>query len=228
MVRAILDGTKTQTRRIVKPQPSDPSCQGVDAVWGYGTHRAGKHIGKFMLHAAFAENGKRVDRYLPSPYGQPGDQLWVRESFFEFGHWQEIAGVKTKHGRQKWRFVPASDCIHYLDSEDAPKEFRKGRHHKDPYTNAWHLRLARFMPRRFSRITLEVTGVRVERLQEISDEDAKAEGYMSGADAMESKIGYRKLGPFSWYYKLWESINGPGSWDANPYVWAITFKRIQP
>jgi hypothetical protein len=77
------------------------------------------------------------------------------------------------------------------------------------------------MPKKFSRITLEITGVRVERLQDISEEDAEAEGtkYPAGGPTSCYCMGY------SW---LWESINGKGSWDKNPWVWVIEFKRIKP
>lgn len=105
-------------------------------------------------------------------------------------------------------------------SFEPPSSFRKGRHHKDPYTNAWHKRLARFMPGAFSRISLDVTGIRVERLQEISAFDALAEGcpYHVKCDPTPEDV-------LKWYSDLWESINGEGSWAANPFVWVVEFKR---
>jgi hypothetical protein len=74
-----------------------------------------------------------------------------------------------------------------------------------------------FMPRMASRILLEITDVRVQRLQEISDEDARAEGY-----------DHSHAFPREWFALLWERIHGPGSWHANPWVWAITFRRLEP
>ncbi len=85
-----------------------------------------------------------------------------------------------------------------------------------------------FMPRWASRITLEVTGVRVERLQDISEADARAEGSPPShpsIDAISREFGYADF-PRSWYGQLWESINGPGSWDLNPWVWVVEFKGV--
>lgn len=174
---------------------------------------------------------------------QPGDRLWCREEHYQFGHWEVAAGKRTKGGREKWQFVPDSDEVLL----DPPSEFRRGRHHHDPGTPAWHKRLGRFMFRRHSRLTLYVTAVRVERLQDISNRDAEAEGVhrhvrrngglltnlstgesqsmtvttYSGAEGMEIHGMPRRA-----YRDLWDSINGPGAWDANPWVAAYTFVPV--
>jgi hypothetical protein len=200
MVKTILDGRKTQTRRIIR-HPEYFGCLTGDCP----------HEKQIECTTAIT-----VWAATECPYGTEMDKLWVREEHFQFGHW-EPKSLLTKSGRMKWRFVPDHDKVLF----DAPNDFRRGRHDKDPYTSDWHKRLARFMPKKFSRITLEITGVRVERLQDISEEDAEAEGtkYPAGGPTSCYCMGY------SW---LWESINGKGSWDKNPWVWVIEFKRIKP
>jgi len=215
MVRAILDGRKTQTRRVVKPQPAD--CQRL-------ARDPSSPSGYSLIADAYD------DEMLRCPYGIPGDRLWVREEHYRYGHWESVPGVRTKTGRMKWRFVADSYEVRF----DAPPVYRKGRHHKDAATPAWHKRLARFMPRWASRLTLEITDVRVQRVQDISGEDAADEGVnvarcgcdvcrmssvMCPADASSHILEFASL---------WELINakrGHG-WDANPWVWAITFRRV--
>ena len=170
------------------------------------------------------------------PYGKPGGLIYVRESYFQRGHWEPVEGKRTKSGRQKWAFIPENDDISF----EAPGQFRKGRHHKDPATIAWHQRLGRFMPRRYSRITLEVTDVRVQRLQDMDgqapypgESDALAEGihrihHGDGAyyysAFRDEPDGQNWCDPTDAFRELWESINGSESWDANPWVWAVSFK----
>lgn len=222
MVRAILDGTKTQTRRAFNTRWIEFFSL---------AERAGE-VSDFLSTGV-------LQRYDPAyilphcPYGGPEEKLWVREEHYKFGHWEPEPGVKTKGGRMKWRFVPDSEDVSF----EAPETFRKGRHHKDPATPAWHKRLARFMPRRYSRITLEIFSVRVERLQDISESDAQAEGCLPESWGGEKPMTcYQQWGanegpmPSLYSYKnayrrLWESINGRGSWDANPWVWVVEFKR---
>ncbi len=222
MARAIHDGRKTQTRRSMKPQP--PSSYRLVHIRTQDTDY-NPITGVAGLYAGFdtRPDDDLDPLYYRSPYGQPGDRLWAREEHFRFGHWEMIPGVKTKGGRQKWKFVADDGYVRFADEPGAPKTFRKGRHHKDPSTPAWHKRLARFMPRKFSRITLEITGVRIERLKDISEADAKAEGII----VWESDRLQRGDSAGRQDYKaLWESINGPGSWALNPWVWVITFKKL--
>ena len=193
MVRAILDGTKTQTRRVVKP-----------------AHKA--WIEMPVTHQ-LGEWDKR-----PLPYGKTGDRLWVREAF---------------------AIVPRTA---YRCSEGVQQTLRPDDDHDAAiYREGWvrskggfRWRPSIHMPRWASRITLEITGVRVERLQDISEADCWAEGVEQVMHdfTKESQIdmAYR-LGlciddakPL--YAQLWESINGPGSWEANPWVWVVEFKGV--
>lgn len=195
---------KTQTRRIIKPQPVVPADleHTVNEAWKSGF----------------------ID--VKCPYGKPCDLLYVRESYFQRGHWEPVNGKKTKGGKQKWAFTPESHDIQFSE----PDEYRKDRDAKDPFTVAWHQRLGRFMPRRYSRITLEVTDVRVQRLQDISEEDAKAEGVEKDDDACDHKYySCEEIGCLGPTFKcgfadLWCSVYGDDSWRVNPWLWAVSFK----
>ena len=177
MVRAILDGRKTQTRRVMKPQPEG----GLD----------------FTPFAPFGVvNGK--GNPLICRHGQPGDRLWVRET------WQHLHNEGQKADQfEQWQ-QNSIDCF-YLADESSPNN--------KPMSGRW--RPSIHMPRWASRITLEITDVRVERLQDISNEDAVAEGIGTPCD-----MRYAALDAFK---PLWESINGPDSWEANPWVWVIEY-----
>lgn len=221
MVRALRAGTKTQTRRLVKPQPIR-----VDGGVPFGD-------GPAWAHAA------PRTAMIPCAYGKRGDRLWVRETYFAFGRWETRFSVKKR--RYEWHFIDMTlECGHeYAYAADgysvAPHRRTSG------VTPTWWKRPAIFMPRAASRITLEVTGVRVERLQNISEVDAVAEGLTFSALARrsESCMGIYELrmpdgkthfddNACTLYRKLWEQINGPGSWDANPWVWVVEFKRVTP
>ena len=244
MVQAILEGRKTMTRRLkglelVNVPPNTGLHQ------RFGGMAIGPHIG--WKYQFWDETGRGYfDPGMICPYGKPGDVLWVREEHYRFGHWIEKEGVYTKTGRQKWMFVPVTDQILY----EPPEAFRKGRHHKDPYTNIWHKRLARFMPKAAARIWLQVTDIRVERLQDISEENAKAEGvkpaHCESNEGCPSNLCKDKCAAIGdwWNYmapngedfpaysakesfeSLWQSINGADSWAANPWVWVISFKVL--
>lgn len=228
MVRPLLNGTKTETRRIAK----------ITAVMG---NRVPVYPPEELIELQPGEFRQGMMHYLSTaalsgPYDigfAVDDRLWVRESYYQRGHWEPVEGAQTKGGRQKWAFIPA-DCFYTFDE---PTNYRKGRHHKDPATVAWHKRLGRFMPRSFSRLTLTVTDVRVERLQAISEADAIAEGIEDvtrevacGDPALRFWKRYRDGGWNGYvdtavgsYASLWTEINGPGAWEANPWVVAITF-----
>lgn len=151
---------------------------------------------------AFLDNGRRTGPDQRCPYGTPGDWLWVRET------WMDLRGT----GIEPFTAAPT----HYAYGADTlPGSY--GDECRKQYGLKW--RPSIHMPRLASRITLEITDVRVERLQEISEADAIAEGIIG-------IYAHARTNPRGAYRALWESINGPGSWDANPWVWALTFRRI--
>lgn len=196
MVRALLRGEKTQTRRAVKPQPAY-GCR--YEMNGAGTHAL--HLSDVPGREFVPPTPRSVDHRLPCPYGEPGDRLWVRETFapryFDNGH----PGY-----RADWTSAAADVCAE-------PK---------------WKPSI--FMPRLASRITLEVTNVRVQRLRDITPEDAQAEGCVciGGRDVplFTDTIGGDHLDPRGAYQALWSKINGAASWAANPWVWAVTLKVL--
>lgn len=165
MVRAILDGSKTQTRRAIKPQPrvlaGELLCWRDDAM----------------------TNEELVVR---CPYGAPGDRLWVRET------WAPLTTGYAYRADTIWNAPPA-----------------------DRWRPSIH------MPRLASRITLQITGVRVQRLQEISESDAISEGI--GESGYQDVFGGNAV---AHYHRLWNVINGIGSWEENPWVWVVEFKRV--
>ena len=194
MVRAILDGTKTQTRRIVK-------VRGLDFIGGKGQENDPSAWGyPYTDREGYAD----LTDGIPCPYGKPGDHLWVRET----------------HRFQTWEHIEyrADGATHRVQDND------EWLREKDISTK-WRPSL--FMPRWASRITLEVESVRVERLQAISEEDAWAEG-IEVKFCEAGKPCTCESNPVGEYRDLWESINGTGSWDENPFVWVVTFRRIKP
>lgn len=196
MVRAILNGTKTQTRRVVKLKGG---TAGLDTMCPRSENE--------FVDIVFRELEKKC------PYGQPGDRLWVKEAHFE---------------SRKWRHAPlfavAPDFMYRADYEyrEEPRSVI-GCHHWRPSI---------FCTRQASRITLEVVSVRVERLQDISEVDAVAEGIepvqmptgvVMFYDYLKKRASVARA--VSSYATLWESINGAGSWAANPWVWVVEFNR---
>ncbi len=216
MVRALLAGTKTQTRRVVKPQPPQDAGE-VFCGWYYPTiiDRQGHEQRGPLTYGAWTLDGAWG---LPSPYGQHSDRLWVRETF--------AIVPRTAYA--------CSEGVQQTLRPDDPYE-----HDAAIYREGWTRSKGGFswrssihMPRWASRIMLQVTGVRVERLQDISEADAIAEGctknhngyYWGGPHAVS---GLKQMATAdSAYRDLWESINGDGSWDANPWVWVVEFKKI--
>lgn len=183
MVRAVLDGRKTQTRRIIKVQP---------------------HAG--VRDSVFVESGLEDGhgKQLVCPFGAVGDRLWVRETFRVHSRATDVATLVYKASEQQsW-----TQQTHRVPIEKCNKPAVV-----DTWTPSIH------MPRWASRITLEITDVRVERLQNISGEDARSEGF-----AYENS---HVLGDIDEFSRVWTSIYGAESWQANPWVWVIEFKRVE-
>ena len=204
MVRAILDGRKTQTRRIVK-----------DRFWDIqsGPENCMNGFRRIDGDCAVWEIQDTVDstheRRIPCPYGVPGDTLWVREPWFCEGREQPGQGLHYR----------ANAC-------EADEAWFK--------EEGWKWKPSIHMPRWASRITLEVTDVWIERVQEISEEDAKAEGVVPpGCDHPDcvgntaTTCAMRRCRPQ--FAALWQELNAKRGfgWEANPWVWELTFKTAQ-
>lgn len=204
MVRAILAGTKTQTRRVVKPPRNRPAFVLLDHGNGWWPYQSDDG------ESELCDDG--MEHPYTCPYGKPGDRLWVREAFMHEPAdycWEASVSIPCR---------PASTVYRADFPDSRPGEGWKPSIH---------------MPRCASRITLEVTAVRVERLQDISEADAVAEGVeleryvpVSDSAGMHASGEAEPTDPVHEYRDLWESINGPNSWDANPWVWVVEFKRV--
>lgn len=190
MVRAILDGRKTQTRRPVKFPVHDKNL---------GCELAGNELAGELS----------AGNYLNSAFGKPGDRIWVRETFQGplFDYEQMDAYLEDSSRFETPEFCQyAADGGHRPEYQDADDNLRHG----------W--RPSIHMPRWASRILLEITDVRVERLRSMSQDDARAEGVIAASGPMEAGLAFREL---------WDSIYGEESWKANPWVWVIEFKRVE-
>ena len=248
MVRAILDGRKTQTRRIVKPQPETINEDWEDSPTEFMKTEHHRPV--------FADTYCR--HYCP--YGRPGDRLWVRETWCPLRDNHYHDGLPARHmltHRSDGRPIRAGAEYRADGSEnDEQRRCMSELHYK--WTPSIH------MPRWASRLTLEITGVRVERLQEVSEGDAIAEGWPRQSDPGIDTGG--NGGPFDWFRLVWESINGTPckrcrghgvvtawvgssngtgvaldsedcpechgdppakSWAANPWVWVIEFQKVE-
>ena len=209
MIRALLSGAKTQTRRVVKLQPEDVFAHEV-ASYSQATG-ATVHYPKDATATVFSDGlwyslGPSAAGPIACPYGQPGDVLWVRETW------------------SRAKLYPASHEMFYRADGDV-----LGRQLSLSYVErekCW--RPSIHMPRWASRLTLRITDVRVERVQEISEDDAIAEGVdtITMADVARQAAWSRRQD----FSRLWDSINGQRagcSWADNPWCWCLTFDVIQ-
>jgi hypothetical protein len=229
MIKAILNGMKTQTRRVVKPQPTEKQAEPYNVFyWDW----KGRQV---MNSAHFARQ---------CPYGKPGDRLWVRETFqientAEYGVWN--ADPPEGPTRTVYPGEPEEHVLIPRYRATAPDTLLEVVDHDgDDPNDGMRWRPSIFMPRWASRITLEITDVRVERLQDVSEAGAKAEGVGAAAlhatgDGLESWEFWNGPEPaperFSYrdaYRLMWETINAKRGfgWDVNPWVWAVTFRRV--
>lgn len=207
MVRALLSGSKTQTRRIIKPKPDE---NGV----AYMKNAPLDWKGEWFPWMWDNEEGERFAKHCP--YGEPGDVLWVRESF-------------GSNGLDYFRYK--ADWI----EEDG---YDKGPGFKKPW-DKWKPSI--HMPRKAARLFLQVTEIRVERLLSISEVDAESEGVdrVLGSNQIPGERGW-KSGYINYhdprrildtavlsFFSLWESIHGADSLNANPWVWVVKFKRVE-
>ncbi|MGC0823032.1 hypothetical protein WKG93_08800 [Pantoea agglomerans] len=196
MVRAVLDGRKTQTRRIMREQPEVIPKEDEHGKPGFWIPF---NAGKTMV--------RNDDMHFACPFGLKGERLWVRETFRVHSRATDVATLVYKASEQQsW-----TQQTHRVPIEKCNKPAVV-----DTWTPSIH------MPRWASRITLEITGVRVERLRDLSEEDAKSEGVIPPAGGVlpgwEHRINFRDL---------WMSIYGADNWEANPWVWVVEFKRVE-
>jgi len=208
MVRGLRDDTKTNTRRVVKP------CR--DRRWGC----------ELAPHELAGEvNG---GDFTNCPYGQPGDRLWVRETA-RCNYRSEQPPTNTGCIGVDYRAGGSRMQDYALGERDNYPWFPSRSFNADQ-TMRWAPAI--HMPRWASRITLEISAVRVERLQDISEADAIAEGIEKTPSGMWSLYGQSDVdgtySPRASFRALWESIYGAGSWEANPWVWVVSFRRITP
>lgn len=210
MVRAILDGRKTQTRRVMKPQP-EPCYRG-GHWWPSNTFKTMLHIEEQMQNGAGGWGGLAGDA---CPFGAVGGRLWVRETFMDLTG----TGIEATTGKFEG-FAYRADTPAGSYGDEVRKEYGL------KWTPSLH------MPRKACRILLEITAVRVERLNDISEEDARAEGVKPAGDMLPDypDTFLTPKGDFAIakvaFQRLWQSIYGEESWAANPWVWVIEFKQV--
>ncbi|EPG4778512.1 hypothetical protein OQB83_001225 [Klebsiella pneumoniae] len=211
MVRAILDGRKTQTRRIMKVQPENSEL-GLRRVV---ESKNGIDDGKYFWSQSDATGLKSRSKPFACPFGTVGDRIWVREAFRVHSRATDVATLVYKASeRNSWTEQTHRVPVAVFNKPATPEKWTPSLH----------------MPRWASRILLEITDVRVERLNSISQEDAKAEGMeLTGwrPTYSDPDSGGEVWTPYDNFAQLWESIYGEESWKANPWVWVIEFKRVE-
>lgn len=214
MVRALLAGTKTQTRRVAKLLGAEVIEERPDGLDG----------------AVFSQPwpwSPQHDGWVSCPYGRPGDRLWVRETWTALQPTTDAATAAAHRDRVVERPEDGERvALWYRADGEMPLVERLWADEEDGIR--W--RPSIHMPRWASRIALEVTAVRVERLHDISEADARAEG-ISCTNSHRwglPETGMEHNAPTHAFRTLWESINGADSWDVNPWVWVISFKRVTP
>lgn len=207
-VRAILDGRKSMTRRVLKIQPP---TQWDEVKPIYGSNGAGIIAWDFYSSLNRYDHGYLKDSF---PYGHIGDHLWLRESWFEVTKLSDSYGKQfgISGGIDTWNLYKA-------DGSKLPDGFK------------WKSPL--FIPRKASRITLEITDIRVERLQDITEEDARAEGVIDGGclncgEHEPCGCGNPMPDARDAYVSIWNTLNAKRGypWESNPWVWAISFKVV--
>ncbi|MGO3395602.1 MAG: hypothetical protein ACTINL_03790 [Serratia proteamaculans] len=219
MVRAILGGRKTQTRRVMKAQPEYPELGLRHIVDSTNSDDIGKY---FWSQSDACGINKPRSKAFPCPFGQVGDRLWVRETFMDLTG----TGIEATTGKFEG-FAYRADTPVGSYGDEVRKEYGL------KWTPSLH------MPRKACRILLEITAVRVERLNSIGEDDALAEGVRRTDNNFGNGPAYcdyllPNLNDFAeWYNRasdsfisLWQSIYGPESWQHSPWVWVIEFKRV--
>lgn len=224
MAKARQEGRKKQTRRVMNPQPEVTSVGGL--MWPYPGIR--------LSHSRCVLNNGMV--WDDSPYGKIGDKLYTREEHYLYGNWQKDGLTKT--GKQKWKFVPDGDTV--LFSDDNPIYFKISMDKESPEKKQWYKRLARFMPKKYARDFPTITGIRAERLLDISEEDAILEGveFYQPTDRIDVKLykdyfpqqkfnegkavqKYPFLTAKRSFASLIQMLHGPEILQENPWCWVL-------
>ncbi len=232
MVRAILSGAKTQTRRVVKSIPWRDRCNP-----NFSQAQAFRYAGEFRIAGS-----EEMSTGFRCPFGQPGDRLWMRET------WQQVHPIQIADDRYSQRGkagIPGPPPVNYrtiyrADGEypaiyslgGEPWPYRSlepfERNGMQAFVDEPRWTPSVHMPRWACRLVLEITDVRVERLQAISAEDALAEGAMEWAREQKTPIRDLDAGDERIAFKaLWSGTGPGGDWDSNPWVWVIKFKRVE-
>ncbi len=211
MVRAILEGRKTVTRRAMKVQPHDGAMVTVEHFNTTVTDRHGNQDAGPEVFGAWWSDGECS---LTCPYGQPGDRLWVRETW----------GIEMLAGYSEEGGYSSEYELRYR-ADDSEREISVAAGEPDPWLKLYDSQRGEWrpsihMPRAACRMVLEITDVRVERLQDISTEQIIAEGPSTTLREHDAEVELRKQ-----WRELWESTGG--DWDTNPWVWVVEFKRIE-
>lgn len=209
MVRAILAGQKSQTRRLLQAQSAEAAdvwANNGDGTWSSGWRGDGGNLATLET--------------VRAPHGPVGRRLWVRETWHQCPHCERTVSYRAGG----WREAPSGapdDAGDRCDDDTRPLSPKCEAHGWKPSIH---------MPRWASRITLEVTRVRVERVGDISEEDAKAEGAALGEPLPATINGEPGTVAFfnakTAFAHLWDSINGAGSFAASPWVWVYDFRRV--
>lgn len=220
-INGILEGRKTQTRRIMKPQPWLNTVN--QWLWD--------HKGRWQhaFHPGIAGNDATTRLRSYCPYGQPGDRLWVREAWHTGRRLDEFNATEIAAKAVDAGYSPGAP-LWYSDGAIVPF----GDADEDDFGFKGRYRHGRFMPRWASRLTLEIANIRVERVQEISANDCLAEGidyskHRCGCDFCATAPQICPASSSSLimeFASLWDDTNGKGAWERNDWVWAIDFRSL--
>ena len=209
-IQATIEGRKSMTRRVIKPQPTEWEDGGLSWKTEGSINRA-RFISRMISKC---------------PYGQVGGFLYLKEAHYRFGQWYMNGFSKT--GRQKWRFAsPDNMPFRYIDN---PPDIVRPNSYR---SLGWYKRSPLFMPKKYARYWYEITGIRAERVQDISEEDAMAEGVNGGCLDCGYPQPCKCIIPNPSYTDsfiyLWDSINAKRGhpWSLNEWVWVIESKVVE-
>mgnify|MGYP001607782881 CR=1 FL=1 len=232
MIKAIREGRKTVIRRVIKASNSTVNgycCSEKSAIWkglvwdervfvDHGPHVLHPYPSQY-LHVPFVEpNGENDDRvFRVRSRLEVGEVVYIKEAHYRSGHWNKNG--LTKSGKQKWIFKANNNEIRYLDNPPTENVHKLS----EKTATGWLKRSPLFMPEWAARYFIKITDVRAERLQEITESDAEAEG-LNPADCTDNN--YLDYPAVKMFATLWDSINPKYSWASNPWVFRYSFVRV--